>query len=111
MQIAMVCAAICKPMNEPRVSVKVENDWLVGREQAIEIAVWQAVRVFAFWLKLQQINHINKADLDVWNASRSRTLPASASWVGISPQPTSTTSGSSPSSVLAQSQMPRPLLQ
>ena len=52
-----------------------------------------------------------KRILSVGKCSRSSTVAAKASWVGMSPQPTITTSGSEPWSVLAQSQMPMPLVQ
>ena len=44
-------------------------------------------------------------------ASRNSTVAASASWVGMSPAEAITRSGSPPSSLLAQSQMPMPLVQ
>jgi hypothetical protein len=39
-----------------------ENDRLVGREEHVEIFVAQTVGVFAPWLELHQVNHVNHPD-------------------------------------------------
>ena len=46
-QVGVIGPAVGELMNQPRVAVKIENDRLVEREQAVEIAVAKAVRMLA----------------------------------------------------------------
>ena len=62
-QIPMVGAPIGQSMNQPWIAVVRENDRFVPCEQAIEVVVAQAVRVFARRLKLHQIDDVHEADL------------------------------------------------
>ena len=50
MEIMMIRPVICQPMNQPWITVEVENDWLILGEKTVEIpirkthadAAWQA---------------------------------------------------------------------
>jgi len=71
----------------------------------------QSVRMLGGWLQLHQIDDIDHADLRSGRCSpESRRQPASPAW-GTSPQQAMTTSGSTPSSLLAHVQMPMPSVQ
>ena len=50
MKVAVARPAVRKAVNQPRVSVKREDDRLVLREERIEVPVGQTVRVLAFGL-------------------------------------------------------------
>src|SRR5215469_12112620 len=52
-------------MNQPRVSVEIENDRLVGSEQRIEVFVGQTVRMFLTRLQLEKVDNVNETDLNV----------------------------------------------
>src|SRR6185369_14152398 len=65
MQVPMVCAAVRQPMDEPGVSVEVEDDWLIHSEERIKIPIGQAVWMFRAWLQLEKINHVDVADFEV----------------------------------------------
>lgn len=45
-QVLMVCAAVRQPVDEPRVSVEIENDRFIDGEQSVKIPVRHAVRMF-----------------------------------------------------------------
>ncbi len=108
----MVGPPVGQPVDQPRVAVVGEDDRPVGREERVELAVGQAVRVLRLRLEPHQVDDVDDADLagraGRW---RRRSTAASVSSVGMSPAQASTTSGSPPSSLLAQSQMPMPRVQ
>jgi hypothetical protein len=93
-----------------RIAVEGEDHRLVGGEQFVEILVFQAVRMLGLRLQHHQIDHVDDADADVGDVARSSVTAASVSSVGTSPAQAITTSGS-PSSLLAQCQMPAPAVQ
>ncbi len=45
--VGMIRAPVRQAVNQLRIAVKVEHDWLVDREQGIELAVRESVRMFA----------------------------------------------------------------
>ena len=61
----MVLAAISEPMDEPRVSMEIENHRLVYGEKGVKIAVRQPVRVVLCWLQLEQIHDVDVSNLQV----------------------------------------------
>ena len=63
--IRVVGPPISELVNQPRVSVKIENHRLVPSKQRIEIAIGQPVRVLRIVLQAEQINDVHKADLEV----------------------------------------------
>lgn len=65
MQIAVVMTAIGQAMDEPGVTVEVEDDGLVHGEQAIEIAIAETVGVFLRWRYAEKIHHVDEAHLEV----------------------------------------------
>jgi hypothetical protein len=44
---------------------KIENDWLVGGKQGIEVTICKSMRMFGCGHKLEQIDHIDKTDLQL----------------------------------------------
>src|SRR4026208_2226390 len=50
-------------MNQPRIAVEGEHDWLVFGEERIEVWVRQAMRVLAPWLQFHQVYNVDDADL------------------------------------------------
>src|SRR6056297_1560403 len=106
MQVAVIMAAIGEAVNQPGVTVKVEDHRLVHGEQAVEIAVAEAVGMFLAGAMRNRSTTLIKRTRRSSNCSSSRAVAASASCVAMSPQPAITRSGSLPWSVLAQSQMP-----
>ena len=49
---------------EPGVTVEIEDDGFVRREQRVEIAIRQPVRVFAARLQLKEVDDINEPNLE-----------------------------------------------
>jgi len=64
MQI-LVFAAVGQAVDEPRITVEVENDGLVGGEQRIEIRIRQTVRMLAARLHLEKVHHVDETDLQI----------------------------------------------
>jgi len=60
--VVVIGAAVGEPVNQPWVGVKGEDDWLVPREQLVEIRVAQSVRVFALGLQPHEVNDVDDAD-------------------------------------------------
>ena len=61
----LVLAAVGQAVNQPGITVEVENDRLVGGEQRIEIRIGQPVRMFRARLQLEKVDHVNETDLQV----------------------------------------------
>src|ERR1700734_3054048 len=59
MNVVVAGAPIGQAMDQPRIAVKGEDDWLVDSEQGVEVAVRQAVRMLTWGL---QRHHINDVD-------------------------------------------------
>src|SRR4051812_48435591 len=64
-QVPVICAAVSQPVNQPGVTVKVKDDRLIGGEQAVEIAISQSVRMVAVALHLEEVNDVDKANLQI----------------------------------------------
>src|SRR5262245_35417089 len=64
-QVLVIGAPISEPVNQPRVTVKVEDDGFVLGEQSIEVAIGQAVRMLARRGKAEKIDNINEPDLEI----------------------------------------------
>ena len=69
------------------------------------------MRVFGVRLKSEQIDDIDETNLQVRRMLAKNRHGGQASGVATSPPHATTTSGSSPASLLAHSQMPMPLVQ
>ena len=111
MQIVVIRAAIRQPVNQPRVAVKGEHDGLVSRENGVEIAIREPVRMFICGSSVIKSTTLTTRILRSGISRRRRSTAARVSSVGTSPQQAITTSGSAPWSLLAQSQMPTPAVQ
>ena len=81
-------------MNQVRIAVEIENDRLVGREKRIEVPVRQPVGMVRAGLSLKRSTTLMKRIFRSGNSSRSSTVAARASCVGMSPAEAMTTSGS-----------------
>src|SRR5437667_8203594 len=110
-EILVVRGSIGQAVDEPAIAVEVEDDRPVGGEQAVEVAVRQAVRMLAGRHQLVEATTLMNRIFRSWKCSRSSVTAASASLVGMSPALAITTSGSEPWSLLALFQMLRPLVQ
>src|SRR5512146_139199 len=64
-QVDVIGPAVGELVNQPRVSVKIEDDRLVDGEQAVEIAVGEAVRMFGARLKLEQVHDVDETQLKI----------------------------------------------
>ena len=116
MDAVLVRAAIHQLVNQPGIAVEVEDYRLVRGEQGVEVPIVQAVGVLPFGHQLEQVYHVDEAHLQVgellpqnggcrpgipwWGCRRSRPSPHRGYQAQV-PQ----------SSLLAQSQMPMPLVQ
>ena len=61
-KVFVVGAAVSELVNQPGVAMKVENDRLVGGEQAVKVPVGQAVEVFGLRLQLEQVDDVDETD-------------------------------------------------
>ena len=61
----LVLAGVGQAVNQPGISVEVEDDRLVGSEQRIEIRIRQPVRMFRARLQLEKVDHVDETDLQV----------------------------------------------
>ena len=55
-------------MNQRRVAVEGKDDRLVLREEVVEVAIGEPVRVLAFGLQFHQIDDVHHSDLQLWQA-------------------------------------------
>ena len=77
----MVCAPVSQTMNQPRVTVKSEDDRLVSGEQHVELFVRQTVRMFALRLERHQVDHVDDTNLQFREmVRRYPPPPASRAW-------------------------------
>src|SRR5208283_2535998 len=56
---SLVLATVCQAVNQPGIAMEVEDDWLVNREQRIEVPVRQPVRMFRVRFQLEQIHYVD----------------------------------------------------
>src|SRR5215469_7878166 len=76
MDVVVIRPSVCQPMNELRVAMEVEHHRLIYRKQGIEVAIRESVRMFAVGLQLEQIDHIDEANLQIrklWPQKRNRS--------------------------------------
>src|SRR5687767_703116 len=62
MHIAMVCAPISEPMNEPWVSMKRKDDRLVLGEERIEVMITQSLWMLTVGLECHEVYDIDHAN-------------------------------------------------
>ena len=53
-------------MDEPGIAVVGENNWLVPREQGVEVPAVQAVGMLFPGLQRHQVDHVNDSHPEVW---------------------------------------------
>src|SRR5215471_19983683 len=63
--VVLTGPAVRESVDEPRVSVKVEDHGLVRGEQRLELTVCQTVGVFGIRHQFKQINDVHEANLDI----------------------------------------------
>ena len=63
--VVVIRSTVSKAMDQPRISMKVKDDWFVDGEERIEILIRQAVRMFRARLQLEKINYIDVTDLEI----------------------------------------------
>ncbi len=62
-KVPVIGPVIGEPVNQPGIAVEVEDDRFVDSKQAIKIAIAQAVWMVTIRLHLEQIDHIDEANL------------------------------------------------
>ena len=104
--------AISQAMNQPGISVEIENDrFVAGEQQNRSPLSVKPCGCSVLGCSLKRSTTLMKRILISGNSCRNSTVAAKASCVGISPAEAITRSGSLPWSLLAQSQMPMPFVQ
>src|ERR1041385_9362992 len=53
MQILMIITVVCQPVNQPWITVEIEDDRFVRGEETVEVAITQAMRMLAICLHLE----------------------------------------------------------
>ena len=64
-QVLVSLEAIRKPVNQPRIAVEVEDDRLVGGEQAVELALGRPVRMLGRGLQPEEIHDVDEPQLEI----------------------------------------------
>jgi hypothetical protein len=101
MDVGVVPSAIRELVDQPRISMEVEDHGFVFGKQGIEVAIGEPVRMFSRRLQGIQIDHVDEADLQIRQALTRMVTAPSVSCVKISPALATTTSASPPSSLLS----------
>ena len=65
MNVLVIGAAVAELVDQGSIRVKVENDWLVGGKQGIEVAVRKPVRVLGLGQQAEQIDDVDQANLKI----------------------------------------------
>ena len=107
----MVAAPVGEAMDEPRIAVVRKDDRAACREEGVELRVGEAVRVLALGLEAHGIDDVDDTYLELGQVLTEQLDCSEGLECRTSPQQAITTSGSDSSSLLAHSQMPRPLVQ
>jgi hypothetical protein len=110
MNVVMILAPIAEFVDERRIGMEVEDDRLVGGEKRIEVAVGES-GCSVSGIRRKRSTMLTKRIFKSEKCSFRIATAASDSMVAMSPAQARTTSGSAPSSVEAQSQMPMPFVQ
>src|SRR5215510_2770605 len=63
--VVLARPAVGEAMDQPRVSMEVEDHWLIRCENRLELAVCQTVGVFGIRNQLSQVNDVREPDLHV----------------------------------------------
>ena len=92
----LVLTSVSKAMDQPWITVKIENDRFIAGEKRVEVRVGQTVRMLSARLQLEKIDNVNETDLDIREFLAQQHGAAKASCVGISPAEAITSSGSLP---------------
>src|SRR5215813_14489859 len=74
--ISVIRATVGQTMNQPGISMKVEDDWLIDGEERIEIRIRQTVRMLTVRLHLEKIDYVDVTIFKSGNASRSNAMAA-----------------------------------
>src|SRR5262249_25179973 len=62
---ALVVAGVGKAVNQPGITVEVEDDGFVDSEEGIKVRIRQSVRMLRAGLQLEQIHNVDETNLDV----------------------------------------------
>src|SRR6516225_4774965 len=65
MHVVVVRTTVRQAMNEPRISVEIENNGLINSKERIEISIRQSVRMFRARLKPEKINDVDVTNLEI----------------------------------------------
>src|SRR5579871_5490501 len=65
MQVLVVSAPVGQSMDQPRISMEIEDDRLVRREQGVEVLIGKSVRMLRAGLEFEKIDHVDEANLEV----------------------------------------------
>src|SRR6185369_988703 len=61
-QVVMIVSPVSETMNQPRITMKRKNDWLIRREERIERLVRQSMWMRALRLQRHQIDDVHHAN-------------------------------------------------
>lgn len=65
MQVVVAVTPVGQSVNQPGIAVERKDDRPVGGEQCIKIVIRKAVRVFARWLQLHEIDDVDDAHFEI----------------------------------------------
>src|SRR5262245_58786294 len=68
-EVRVASTPVGKTVNEPRIAVEGENDWLVRSEQRVEIVIRKAMRMLALRLQFHEIHDVDNTHLQVGRVS------------------------------------------
>ena len=64
-KVLVVGPIVGKSVNQPRVAVKIENDWRVHGKQTVKVAIAKPVWMVPIGLQLEEVNDIDEANLQI----------------------------------------------
>src|SRR5215471_5138957 len=65
MKVLVIGPPVRQAVDQPGIAMEVEDDRSVFGEQAVEVSVRKAVRMFSGGDKSVQVNHVHKPDLEI----------------------------------------------
>ena len=63
--VVVVGAAVCQPVDQPRIGMEGEDDRLVLGEEVVEVHVAQPVRVLGLRLQLHEVDDVDHPDFQI----------------------------------------------
>ena len=61
-QVPVVCSVVAKPVDQPGITMEVEDDRFVDGEETVEIAIVQTMWMFPVGLHLEQVDDIDESN-------------------------------------------------